>query len=207
MNNYYQNYFSSGIIQAKSLVEQLKKLDQAHHESINPISIFGELPSNLLNQNNLVKLFESKFDTKITVIHIQYQSFVQAYIKSYEKEHKIIITQHNPCLNRFYICKELSQMLIYRPDNSTCTSQDVEVLFSCLINGMLDNENPQISADFVAYLIAIEFLLPSAIIPELLKLQGGGFNNNLIAKKMIVPEKIVDFRLSDKGCKMFDNLV
>ena len=206
MDNFYKTYAISGVKQANKLTEELKSLDSIHSQGISPISVFGEMPTNLFHSHNLVKLFESKFKQKITVIRLPHRSFIKASIKSYETEHKIYVTQHNPCWTRFYICKELSQILIYEASNSTHTNQDIEILFSHLINGVHNDKKPQISADWVTYFIAIEFLLPSAIVAELLKLKTKGFNNNLIAKKMLVPEKIVDFRLSDEGCEIFDNL-
>lgn len=205
MDDYYKTYFASGIKQAKALTAKLKSLDASYHQDINPISVFGEMPVNLLCRHNLVDLLKLEFDKEITVVRVQRKSCINAFIKSYGAKQKITVTEHNPCWTRFYVCKELSQMLVYLEENLTITAQDLHTLLVHLINEAASNENPQISADFATYFIAMEFLLPSTIIPKLLKLQSEGFSNRSIAKKMLVPEKIVDFRLSEKGCEMFDN--
>ncbi|KAF3977831.1 MAG: hypothetical protein HFP77_04925 [Methylococcales symbiont of Iophon sp. n. MRB-2018] len=206
MNNYYKTTIDSAIKQARALTENLKSQDSTHHSTLNPISISGELPRSLTNHNNLVSLFQSEFKTKITVTHVQHSSFIKAIIMRYDDRSEIYVTSNNFCWKRFYICKELSQMLIYEEENATNTVEDVEELLPHLINNLSSESNAKISADLAAYFPAIEFLLPHSIVPDLLRLQKKGFSNNLIAKKMLVPESIVDFRLSIAGCDLFNSI-
>lgn len=110
----------------------------------------------------------------------------------------------NACWSRFFLCKELSQVLIYDKNNATSSLDNIQNLFSHLLNNINDGKNAQISADNVTYFAAIEFLLPTDIIAQLLRAKQNGSSNLDIAKKMLVPEKIVDFRLSDKGCGLFN---
>lgn len=205
MTNYPQTYFKSLIIQTKELTKKLKNLDSNYHLDINPISVNKELPINLHHNHNLVDLFRNELNIKIQIEQISQESYIKAFIMQYEGESKIYTTLNNACWTRFYICKELSQMLIFSEANTTCTNQDIEELLSHILNKIADPSNPKISADLITILSAIEFLIPSDIVDGLLALQQKGFSNNQIAKKMLVPEKIVDFRLSIKGQEFFNN--
>lgn len=52
-----ESYFDGLVKQTKLLTEELKKRDDSHHSTLNPISVYGELPINLFHQHNLVELF------------------------------------------------------------------------------------------------------------------------------------------------------
>ncbi|SMN00718.1 hypothetical protein SPONN_2038 [uncultured Candidatus Thioglobus sp.] len=158
------------------------------------------------NHHNLVELF--KEIDNIEVVFIDDESFIKAFIMRYEGKQDIYITKNNTCWTRFYACKELAQILIYSEDNATYVLDDVDELLSSLMNGIdVNSNNHQIVADNITYFAAMEFLLPSAIIPNLLILKNKGFNNELIAKKMLVPESIVDFRLSIAGRDLFNSIL
>lgn len=202
MNN-FDTYFNSLIPQVRGMTAKLKALDNIYHTTINPISVYGEIQINLQQNHNLVQLFKSKFNIEINIVCINKESFIKAFIISFGSKKNIYITKNNTCWTRFLVCKELSQILIYNKNNLTQTLLDIENLLSHLINNMHDKNNPQVSADYVAYFAAIEFLMPSNIIDDLLALKKQGFSNNQIAKKMLVPEKIVDYRLSNAGQNLF----
>lgn len=206
-SDYFDMYFTSAVKQARGLTTELKALDSSYHSNINPISIFGELPVNSQQNHHLVELFITKFDEEIKVTCIDDDSYVKAFVQLKTKNNtntrEIYLTKNNTCWSRFYLCKELSQSLIYTEENSTANLEDMQALFSHLLNKIVDKKNPQISADYVAYLVAMEFLLPTAIIPKLLKAKDNGNSNLQIAKKMLTPEKIVDFRLSTVGQELF----
>lgn len=207
MKTIFDTYFKSLITQTQSLVAKLKAKDKNYHSSVNPISIYGELPINLQQNYNLIKLFEKEVDNNIEVIFINDESFIKAFIMKHQDKQNIYITKSNTCWTRFYVCKELAQMLIYSENNATYKLDDIDELLSSLMNGIDVNSSHQITADNITYLAAIEFLLPSDSVQKLLKMRKKGFSNAKIAKKMLVPENIVDFRLSVTGCDLFASIV
>ena len=123
---------------------------------------------------------------------------------AFADKREIYLTKNNTCWSRFFVCKELSQVLIYADDNATSSAENIRALFSNLINGV-DSSDLQYQADIVTYFVAIEFLIPSNIVKQLLSLKDKGFSNNDIAKKMLVPEQIIDFRLSSDGQSLFSD--
>lgn len=205
--NIFETYFRSLITQAQGLTRKLKDKDGL--DGVDPISIYGEMPVHLQRQHNLIDLLRDEFTQQINLIFVDDKSFVQAFIMKYEDRQNIYISKNNACWARLYACKELSQMLLYSEENATHTIDDIDELLSSLMSSNMDtsSNNHQITTDNITYFGAIEFLLPSDTIAALLAKKKKGASNNEIAKKMLVPEAIVDFRLSNNGIKLFEDIL
>lgn len=203
-------YFESAIQQAISLVDKLQKKDAIYHQNINPISVYGEMPINLECNHNLVDLFKEEFEEEIIITFVDAKSFIKGDVRVFEQEgrivRKILLSSSNACWTRFYLCKELSQALIYEEKNTVVKSEDISNVLSGLINNT-SSQSPQDEAENAPMFAAIEFLMPSSAIKNLLSLKNSGISNKKIAQKMLVPEQIVDFRLSDRGQQFFSQFI
>lgn len=161
------------------------------------------MPTNLEHSHNLLDLFSNKFGVEI-VLQSSKSDFVGAYILRFADRIEILVRGGNTCWTRFFVCKELSQMLLHKPENTTSTTEDAQELISNLACEVWDKDNIQVVADKAAEFAAIEFLLPSVVADKLLKLRRR-FSNMQFAKKMLIPEKIIDWRLSEKGQEYFQD--
>lgn len=199
-------YLKSAIQQASGLVDKLQKKDGINPEDINPITVYKEIPINLEHNHNLVNLFEEEFEEEIIITFVDAKSFIKGDVMVFEQEgrivRKILLSKSNTCWTRFYLCKELSQALIYKEENTVVKSEDISNVLLGLINNT-NSRSPQDEAEEAPIYAAIEFLIPSSAIKSLLSLKNSGISNKKIAQKMLVPEKIVDYRLSTGGQQFF----
>ena len=168
-------------------------------------------PINLHNSINLVEVIKSSLSIDVDIRRVDEESKdVDAWCEIYERSNgeekfKITVSKHNECWTRYLVCKELSQRFLYSPDNSTKTVSDVKVLLGHLANAMPYEmgSNVQVDADFAAYYAAIEFLVPSDIVPRLHGMRerlvvSGEVNPNFrIAEYLKAPEVIVEYRLDN----------
>lgn len=110
----------------------------------------------------------------------------------------------NSCWSRFYIAKELVHVLCGNESNFT---KDPIIHIESLINGgtlALEIDQDDFMIESQAYRVAIALLLPEYLSEELYALSKTKTNRE-IAGEFKVPEKLIEFRLSKAGRKLFDS--
>jgi len=230
MNNF--NYFrDEAIKQAKNIYDKLEshnKMLREAKENINAGSPTWEIrtpiydPINTENQVNAITLCRKLIeDSNLNIIPVDTVSksvaahFEQYTISDSQYTYDITLTKHNYCLTRFYLCKELLHIFLHTPESSTTEHLELVKLIAFLIDTYIsiDDKDCQTRVDHAAYFGAIELLIPSTLVPALIKARNDIDNDgeltdsgNLeIARKLGVPEYIVEFRLSEVGQEIYNS--
>jgi hypothetical protein len=159
----------------------------------------------LLTQAN-----EGRKNTTIAWPAAQEFEYLPAYYKKYKVDgkitNKIVVNTGNYCYARFFAAKELMHCFI--DDDGIHASNSIplvnELIESLTVNwGAAEEIRPQRIVDEVAYLGAVEYLIPSEWVPLLIKIKDQialtsqeGTNSFLhVAQLLRVPENILRIRL------------
>ncbi|ORU89598.1 MAG: hypothetical protein A6F71_01125 [Cycloclasticus sp. symbiont of Poecilosclerida sp. M] len=197
-------HYSSAINQSKKLISLLRAECSEYYAGetsfVMPTPIFDSVNSG--KPANLISIMQKHCDIDITATIIDASSDkILAYCLRNNDSHKVYVIRQNPCWTRYYIAKELSHLLVFSNKNTTSTLEGLDDLLSGLIN---KGESLAVNAENIAYFAAIEMLIPSDIVPKLLNARGvledivddnSDGPNLRIAKKLLVPERIVEYRL------------
>lgn len=112
--------------------------------------------------------------------------------------------QLNTCWSRFYIAKELVHIICGDEKNFTTNIME---LMDAIINGVhvisLTEETNGIHLEILAFLGAIEILIPEHLYQELYEMSQHKTERE-IAEYYKIPEQIITYRLSDNIKKIFD---
>lgn len=120
---------------------------------------------------------------------------IMAMLHRYQSSANVIYGKNlNVCWSRFVICKELVHLALdSEPSHYT---KDVLGLIHGLINNVdLLSLDDELGSEKVAFITAVEVLLPWKLRGELYKMDADGLPDKDIACKWRVPEKIVSFLL------------
>lgn len=226
------NYFKTAVKEARNLRKQLEEKNQYYREELElfksgkaktwRISTPVYDPINLHRACNLITLSAEIADAHVFLrLPSITTEIVNAYFKKYKKtgkkdRYEIVVTRHNPCYTRFFVCKELIHIYIYTPEAATASVGNLNLVLSNLLNSLVSGEdiNEQISSEHAGYFGATELLIPSEIVPMLYKAKAGleateefALTANLeIAKKLGVPENVIEFRLNETINELFNDL-
>lgn len=119
---------------------------------------------------SLLSITNDMLDTKILTVSAA-PGDVDAYWKRYKDKNIIVLTEQNYCLSRFYACKELMHSYLY--DTGEKIEIELPVLNQLILemaSGLPTNTESSVHCllDVSAYYGAIEFLLPSDVMPLLI---------------------------------------
>jgi len=226
------NYYKTAVKEARKLRKQLEEKNQYYREELElfksgkvgtwRISTPVYDPISLVRAYNLITLSSEIADAHVFLrLPSITTKIVNAYFKKYEKtgkkdRYEIVVARHNPCYTRFFACKELMHIYIYTPEAATTSVGDLNLVLSHLLNSLVSHEdiNEQISSEHAGYFGATELLIPSEIVPMLYKAkvaleateEFASTANLEIAKKLGVPENVVEFRLNETINEFFSEL-
>lgn len=120
-----------------------------------------------------------------------------------DKAEVYVSTAQNYCWQRFLVAKELAHLLICDDSNRTpITSEDVATLLSELINNVIPDKNPILQVESLAYIAAIEILLPMEHAEAASRRLAEGESILDVAKAYRLPKKVMEFRLSDPRVRL-----
>lgn len=180
-------------------------------------------PKNLRKPFTLVDAFSEITKKKVYLHRSHTKMSYEAHMTTWSDRIDIVYSRsHNFCEARFYISKELSHQLIYmdesmKGDYTTKNFQDVILLIDNLLNPSIEIDNQtkmddRTRVDIVAYVGAIELLIPSTWVSKIIEVKNRVIEegkieydeaNLRIAELLRVPERIVEFRLGEQGQSLF----
>lgn len=225
----YKYYVDLAIKTASGLREQLEGGNKIYREGLQQCSS-GQVsnwevrtpvydPINNQNTHNLITLVAEICEKKVTIDYPTHEAeVVNAYIKNYKDKNgddcaRVVVSKFNFCKTRFLICKELLHLFLYDKDSATVSIGDLNKLISNLLDITDDREGieGQYSVEQAAYFGAAELLIPTKIVGLLRDARTEletmpeffGTANFEIAKKLGVPESLVEYRLTERVDSLF----
>ena len=102
------------------------------------------------------------------------------------------------------MCKEISHVFLSNEDNSTYLEPDIINLIGDLLGGT-PKMTPANYVEEVAYLTAIELLIPRQLHNIVRDMEEQGCSNLQIAKTFKTPEFIIEHRFSNESVIKFFN--
>lgn len=222
-------YYKLAIKTAADLREHLEGCNKTYREGLELCQAGGRAiwdirtpvngPINSNDQYNLITLAAEKSEKKITIDYLSNETdTVNAYIKIYEDDNgdyaKVVISKYNYCRTRYLVCKELLHLFLYDTGSATTSTGDLNKIISNLlqITKDIDGIEDQYNVEQAAYFGAVELLVPTKIVPalraardELQKVSEFAEKANYeIAKKLGVPESLIEFRLVESVDTLFE---
>lgn len=160
-------------------------------------------PSGIHQDASVLKQIERIYQTDITVqvprsgLVEQLFGAILRYSNQDQSHARIILSKElNRCWSRFVLCKEASHIFLGNEGNSTGTARDARQLISILLNES-PIANPDAEAEGDAYFAAVELLMPREHIEGCVReFCEYGAEPLVIARSLVVPERVVDFRLN-----------
>lgn len=161
-----------------------------------PIRIFS---------NGIQSIVEKQTDQKIVIKCLSWSgAMFAARLDRYDSVSNIWYSEQlNSCWSRFYIAREMVHVLCGDTKNFT---KNPLPLIDFIINDIpLTDDMEDCMLESQSYHGAIELLLPEHLHNKLYELSKNNKTNREIAEKFCVPEKIIEYRLSEAGRHIFDS--
>ncbi|SMN02194.1 hypothetical protein SPONL_645 [uncultured Candidatus Thioglobus sp.] len=179
------------LLAARSVSTDYQKL--YNHDC--PVGIFD---------NGIQSIVEKQTDQKISIKCLAWSgSMFAARLDRYGSESHIWYSaQLNSCWSRFYIAKELVHVLC--GDTENFTKKPLPLIDSIISGISLTEDMEDCKLELQAFYGAIELLLPEHLCGKLYELSKNNKTNREIAEEFYVPEKIIEYRLSEAGRDVFD---
>ncbi len=171
-------------------------------------------PINNTHQKNLITLSGDISEANIQLLLPSFDAqIVNAYFRMYREAGKkdkviVVVARYNFCWTRYLVCKELLHLFLYTPDVATVSLGDLNSVISRMLNitKSVEVESEKVLAEKAAYYGAVELLIPTELVPSLRLARDeleateefASTANYEIAKKLGVPESLVEFRLDEK---------
>jgi Zn-dependent peptidase ImmA (M78 family) len=197
--------YANAIDQVQNVIKKLRTKLPQHYAKSHIVFTPVISPINQIFPENLVTVLAKECLVDINIMNLDgHSEDIGAYrFVTEDDKYLIRVVKDNTCWTRYLICKELSHLFLYSDDSVSVTPRDLEDLFSGLLNEDIDNADlDSVEAEKLAYYVAFEMLIPSDIVPDLLAIrqklfqtQSAEHPNLRLAKKLLVPEKVVEFRL------------
>ena len=201
---YNKKVFKEAIFSSFSVVEDYFQKNNLKETSFYPIAITntkkstGWASSNLASplKIGLLEIVSSKIRKPIYVKEFDKDDApsIQGVCLEKESSATIYVSKTlNFCWRRFIVAKELSHLLMNKVDNDLRTADMNEVLelMSYLVTPNSNTKNTVQLSEYVAYLGAIEMLMPRQYI------ENGLFESSLVIEKIKCPRQMFEARQKD----------
>lgn len=205
--------FKQAVIAARKLVLQYKRRngnELAHPLRIDPTTIPGwgggskilgyiEVAAEVWRKPIVVESFsELGVPEPLDACFLNYEDHVEIMVKRGKRY----------CWQRFLVAKELCHLLIGNAQNITPLNfEDVSRLISDLLNDHITDIKPDVVAEYLAYIAAIELLFPSEFIQDADRMLNSGASIMDVAERYKVPRMALEYRLQRKDIReLYDEI-
>lgn len=193
--------FKSAVIAARRLVLQYKRRNSnslLYPLRIDPTTIPGwGGGSRILGYLEVASEVWRKPITVDSFPNLDVPEPLDACILNYEDHVEILVKRgRRYCWRRLLVAKELCHLLTGHESNFTAlTFEDIARLISDLLNDHVPEIRPDVLAESMAYIAAIELLLPSEFIADADEMLKKGASILDVAERYKVPRVAVEYRL------------